>query len=367
MGENEGKRIHRKRKIFNLIAFPLAVIIGATFLYFYLQYRGTHISTDDAFVDGRVHVIASKVSGTVKALIIKDNQLVKKSDLLLEIDPIDYEVKLREAAASLEAEKTRLSQIRDQVETAKRQLLETAAALDAARTNLELEEANLRQAEKDFQRAEFLVKKELIAKQDYDHSQTTYEVGLAQLKAAKDRIKQLEASIETQRGIIKQTEAGIAPQQALIQQREAELQGAELNKNYTKIYAPSDGFITRRTVEVGNQIQVGQPLMAVVPLDPGNIWITANYKETDLKRVKPGQKAKIKVDTYPDKEFYGRVNSIMAGTGAVFSLFPPENATGNFVKIVQRIPVKIVLEKGTDPEHLLRIGMSVISTILIEP
>jgi membrane fusion protein (multidrug efflux system) len=143
------------------------------------------------------------------------------------------------------------------------------------------------------------------------------------------------------------------------------LKAAELNLGYTKIYAPTDGYITKRTVEIGNQIQAGQPLMAVVPLAQEDIWITANYKETQLEKVKPGQKVEIKVDTYPGKVFYGRVDSIMSGTGAVFSLFPPENATGNFVKVVQRIPVKIIPEKGADPSHLLRIGMSVVPTILI--
>jgi membrane fusion protein (multidrug efflux system) len=156
-------------------------------------------------------------------------------------------------------------------------------------------------------------------------------------------------------------------QQAQIQEKEATLKMAELNQSYTRIYAPSEGYITKRTVEVGNQVQAGQPLMAIVPLTQEDIWITANYKETQLKYVKPGQRVTIKVDTYPGKTFEGRVNSIMAGTGAVFSLFPPENATGNFVKVVQRIPVKILLESGTDPNHLLRIGMSVAPTILIEP
>jgi membrane fusion protein (multidrug efflux system) len=147
-------------------------------------------------------------------------------------------------------------------------------------------------------------------------------------------------------------------------QREAVLKQAELNRGYTKVYAPSNGYITKRTVEAGNQIQAGQPLMAVVPLNLQNIWITANYKETDVARVRPGQRVTIKVDTYRGRKFYGRVDSIMSGTGAAFSLFPPENATGNYVKVVQRIPVKIILEQGTDPEQLLRIGMSVVPTIL---
>jgi len=190
-------------------------------------------------------------------------------------------------------------------------------------------------------------------------------VAVAQLKAAQDLAGQMEASLGTQRALIKQTESGLPTQEAQIQQRGATLKGAELNLGYTKIYAPVDGYITKRAVETGNQIQTGQPLMAVVPLAQEDIWITANYKETDLQYVKPGQKVKITVDTYPGKVFYGKVNSLMAGTGAVFTLFPPENATGNFVKVVQRIPIKIVLDEAADPGHLLRIGMSVAPTILV--
>jgi membrane fusion protein (multidrug efflux system) len=166
--------------------------------------------------------------------------------------------------------------------------------------------------------------------------------------------------------LIKHTESGLVTQEAQIQQREAVLHGARLNLGYTKLYAPADGYITKRTVEIGNQVQAGQPLMSVVPLSREEIWITANYKETQLEKVRPGQKVEIKVDTFPGKIFTGRVESIMSGTGGAFSLFPPENATGNYVKIVQRIPVKIFLEKGEDSGHLLRIGMSVVPTILVE-
>jgi membrane fusion protein (multidrug efflux system) len=245
----------------------------------------------------------------------------------------------------------------------------------------------LKQAERDIRRAEDLYRREVISKEKYQNTQTAYDVAAAQLAVAKEqllqtrasrdtqlaRVKQAEAdlmkeeaALGTQEEMIRQAEAAIPPQQALIRQKEAALKERQLNRSYTRIFSPVQGFVTRKTVEVGNQVQVGQPLMAVVPLDQENIWITANYKETDLKRVKPGQRVKIKVDTYPDKVFYGRVNSIMAGTGSVFSLFPPENATGNFVKVVQRIPVRIFLEKGEDPGHLLRIGMSVVPTILVE-
>jgi membrane fusion protein, multidrug efflux system len=367
MEEKKEKPTRGRKKLAAFILFPVIIILGGIALYLYIQYKETHISTDDAFVDGRVHVIASKVPGTVKALYIIDNQHVRTNDPILGIDPLDYEVKVKEAQADLEAQRTTLSTIRDRVDTAKKQLKEITASLEAGRANLELQRANLDLAKIDLQRAESLLKKEAIPKQQYDTSKNRYEVALAQVKAGEAQVNQLEASLETQRALIKQTESGIPPQEAQIRQKEATLQGAELNRGYTKIYAPSEGYITKRTVEIGNQIQAGQPLMAVVPLAQEDIWITANYKETQLGRVKPGQKIKIKVDTYPGKVFYGRVDSIMSGTGAVFSLFPPENATGNFVKVVQRIPVKIVLDKGSDPGHLLRIGMSVVPTILIEP
>ena len=366
MEEKMGKPNNKKRKIFAFVIVPLLIMIGAVTLYLYLQYKKTHISTDDAFVDGRIHTIASKVAGTVRALYVHDNQLVKKNDHLLEIDPVDYDVSVKEAQAGLETEKTKLLQIRDSIDTVKKQLTQLIAALEAARATLELQEANYRQAEIDCKRAEILWKKEVIPRDSYDKAKTNYEVVGAQVKAAKESVKQAEASIETQKALIKQTESGIPPQQATIQQKEAVLRATHLNLGYTKIYAPSDGYITKRTVEIGNQIQVAQPLMAVVPLRQVDIWITANYKETQLERVKPGQKVKIRADTYPDREFYGRVNSIMAGTGAVFSLLPPENATGNYVKVVQRIPVKIDLAEGADPDHLLRIGMSVVPTILVE-
>jgi membrane fusion protein (multidrug efflux system) len=365
MEEMRERPNRRRKRTFAFIILPIIIVVGAAAIYFYIRYKATHVSTDDAFVDGRIHVIASKIPGTVRALCINDNQFVKKDHLLLEIDPVDYEVRMKEAQAGLRAERARLSELQDRVNTAKRQQAEIIASLEAAGANVELQKANLDLARVNLQRSESLLKKQAIPQQQYDNAKTAYEVAVAQVKAARDLTGQIEASVETQRALIKQSESGLSTQEAQIQQRGATLKGAELNLGYTKIYAPADGYITKRTVEIGNQIQAGQPLMAVVPLAQQEIWITANYKETDLQDVRPGQKVKITVDTYPGKVFYGKVNSIMAGTGAVFSLFPPENATGNFVKVVQRIPVKIVLDEGADPGHLLRIGMSVIPTILV--
>lgn len=355
---------NRKRKKVAIIVFGFLALIGAVSIFFYLRYKATHISTDDAFVEGPIHVIASKVSGTVKAIYVRDNQLVKKGDPLLDIDPVDYDVKVKEALSKLNAEKAKLSEIEARIEASKRQLSELKTMMETARANLELQQANLKQAEIDIKRAENLYGKEAISKERYEKTRTGYEVSVAQAKATAEQLKQAEMAVETQGAVIRQAEAARTTQLSTIKEMEAKLRVAELNYGYTKIYAPSNGHVTKKSVEIGNQIQAGQPLMAVVPLD--DIWVVANYKETQLEKVRPGQKVKIKVDTYPGKVFRGKVESIMAGTGAVFSLFPPENATGAYVKVVQRIPVKIVLDEGTDPEHILRIGMSVVPIIIIK-
>jgi membrane fusion protein (multidrug efflux system) len=356
----------RRRKVISLILFPSIILMGAIAVYFYLHYKKTHISTDDAYVDGYVHTIAPKISGTVKALHIRDNQFVQAGDLLLEIEPQDYRVLVRQARASLESETTKLIQIRNSVRTAREQLGQIIASLEAGQANLKLQEANLHYADLEFKRYQALFQRAVVPKEQYDQKKTAYDISAAQVKAARDQVRQLEASVETQKALITETESSIPPQAAVIQQRAAALHAAELNLSYTNLYAPAGGYITNRTVNTGNQVQPAQPLMAVVPLNQKDIWITANYKETDLKNVRPGHRVRITVDAYPGKVFYGTVNSLMAGTGAVFSLFPPENATGNFVKVVQRIPVKIVLDSAVDPDHPLRIGMSVQPTVLVE-
>jgi membrane fusion protein (multidrug efflux system) len=214
--------------------------------------------------------------------------------------------------------------------------------------NLELQRANLRLAELEKNRAEALYQKEVLPRDRYDRAMTGYEVAVAEVKAAEEQLRQAESQKQTQASTITQKEATAAL--------------AELNYEYTKIYAPVDGYVTRKSVQIGNQIQPGQPLMAVVALN--DIWVTANFKETQMENIRPGQRVEFTVDSYPGKVFSGKVDSIMAGTGVSFSLFPAENATGNYVKVVQRIPVKIVLDEGTDKGHILRVGMSVEPTVI---
>ena len=360
----ETKANNNGRKKLGVVVLVVITIIGAVSLFFYLGYKATHITTDDAYVDGSIHTIASKITGTVANIYVKDNQAVKKGDLLLEIDQADYSVKVNETSSGVGAEKAKLIEIGTRIEVSKNQLSELTAGLEAAKANLELQEANLKQAERDSLRAENLYKSETISLDRYEKTRTAQTVAQAQVKAAREQVVKAEKALETQKSVVRQVESLRAAQGSAVREKEAKFDAAQLNYGYTKIYAPSDGYISKKTVELGNQIKVGQPLMAVVSLD--DIHIAANYKETQLEKIRPGQKVEVKVDTYPGKRFSGKVESIMAGTGAVFSLFPPENATGNYVKVVQRIPVKIVLDKNTDPDHVLRIGMSVVPTIVVE-
>ena len=280
----------KKNKMIYIFAAS-AVLLGA-FLTVYIIKGFGRISTDDAYIEGRIHNIAAKINGTVKEVRIDDNQAVKKGDILVEIDPVDYELKVSEAKA-----------------------------------NLDIRKASFEQALRDKKRTEALYKQEVLSKEQQEKALTAYNLARAQLKAT-----------------------------------DAQFKIALRNLEYTKIYSPSDGYVTSKSVEIGNQIQPGQPLMAIIALD--DIWVVANYKETQLKGVKVGQRVEIKVDTYPGRIFTGEVDSIMAGTGAAFSLFPPENALGNYVRVVQRVPIKIIFDKTADVRRVLRIGMSCIPTII---
>ncbi|NTW58695.1 MAG: HlyD family secretion protein [Nitrospirae bacterium] len=287
--QNSGQN---RKKAFMIVAAVVA--IGLTAGYFYNNYRTTHVSTDDAFVDGNIHTIAARVSGNVRTVAVVDNQRVKQGDVLVELDPADYRSKA-----------------------------------EAARATLELQKAILRLAESELKRAKALYEQDVSSAERYDKAVSTAEISRAQVKLAEELLRQ-----------------------------------AELNLSYTRIMSPSDGFITKKSVQTGNQVKDGQPLMAVVELN--NLYVVANYKETEMENIRPGMDVRITVDAYPGVTFKGQVDSIMAGTGVSFSLFPAENATGNYVKVVQRIPVKIVLAPGEDKDHILRIGMSVIPTVLVK-
>jgi membrane fusion protein (multidrug efflux system) len=222
-----------------------------------------------------------------------------------------------------------------------------------------------------------LHERQVISREAFEKAQTDAEVAAAQDDVAKEELRLAEAALPTQEAIIAQKgavisqrqsvatqrEARIRQMEAQVQQRESALAEARLLHRYTSVLSPVDGYVTRKAVEAGQVVSPGQSLLAVAALD--NVWVVANYKETDIERIRPGQEVEIRVDTFKGRKFRGTVDSIMAGTGSAFALFPPENASGNYVKVVQRVPVKIVLSRGEDPGHILRIGMSVVPTILV--
>jgi membrane fusion protein (multidrug efflux system) len=299
----------------------------------------THIETDNAFIEARIVPVSSRVSGTVARVLVNDNQLVKRGDLLLEIDQRDNRVQVSKAAAG--------------VEVAENESGGELLKIEGARAALQSARARYDQALLDHLRGEKLFSREVISREQLDRITTGKRVAESQLKEAEETLKRAQA------------EAGLAKKggnRARVLQRKAQLEEAELQLSYTKIFAVKDGYITRKSVEPSANIQAGQPLMALVPLQ--DAWITANYKERQITYIKPGQSVEFSVDAFPGRTFNGKIDSIMAGTGAAFSLLPPENASGNYVKVVQRLPVKITINNASDPDHLLRVGMSVIPTVL---
>ncbi len=331
------KNVNGKRRRAGIVILLLMTAGIATALAWWATGKA-HISTDNAFIEARTHAVSAKVGGTVLNLLVNDNQPVKRGDLLVELDPKDYQVQLRNAQAELEM--------------ARNQTSGDYAGVDAAKASAELARARLDQVELDLQRGRALFAREVIPREQLDRLETQHRIAESQLREARENVRKEES------GIGLSSRGG---KEARVAQKQAKLEEARLNLSYTRVYAPADGYVTRKSVEPGNNLQPGQPLMAVVALD--DAWVTANYKESQLSHVEPGQMVEFRVDAYPGRKFTGSVESIMAGTGAAFSLLPPENATGNYVKVVQRVPIKITIDKESDPEHGLRMGMSVVPTI----
>lgn len=423
-----------------IIAAVVVVVLAAIFGVRYWLYSRSHESTDDAFIDGHIIQVSPKASGYVAKIYVSDNQQVKAGDLIVELDARDYEVKLQQAKAALDAglakeneAKTNVSltratssatvqQARAAVQKSRSDVAssragaasqrsratEAVSAVSTAQANLAQTQAQVVAAQADAVRANAdveryreLYAKDEISKQRLDEAIATANTTAAQLDAAKQRVAAAEAHVnevraaqsaaaqtaqqaQTQIGgaeanvneaLGRLAQANAAPQQVAVSQAQAETAGAtteqlraqvaqaELELSYTKIYAPDDGRVTRKSVEEGALVQIGQPLLAIVP---GEVWVTANFKENQIGRMTPGQSVEITVDAFPGKVFKAHVDSIQAGTGARFSLIPPENATGNYVKVVQRVPVKIVFDEPPDTQHMLAPGMSVVPEVKVK-
>jgi membrane fusion protein, multidrug efflux system len=380
----------------------LTLLIGG---YFEWKHLSTYESTDDAQVDGHLNAISARISGQVVEVRAEDEMLVHAGDIVVRIDPRDYEIAVAKAEADLAdtqaayessrinvpitstTTSSQLSASRSARADAAAGALGAARQLNAAGARLESARAQVLEAEADYQKAsddvaryKQLVDKDEIARQVYDTSisaaaaakatvdarkaavaeaEQNVNVATAGVEQANQRIAQADANVESALTAPQQvavTEARVKSALAEIAQRRALLDQAKLNLSYTTVVAPVTGIVGKKTVEVGHNISPGQQLMAIVPLD--DIWVTANFKETQLRHMKPGQTVRFSVDAY-GREYTGRLTGVAGASGSRFSLLPPENATGNYVKVVQRMPVRIDIDPGQNSDHLLRPGMSV--------
>jgi len=389
------------------IGVVVIVLVGAAAWYFLTRGRE---STDDAQIDSHVTQVAARVGGTITRVAVDDNQLVDAGVVLVELDPRDYQVALDRARAELaDAEAAAaaaqvtvpitsatatsgvtnarggVTQAQGGVAAAEQDVAAARARLTTAQARLREAEANAAKAAKDVERLRGLLAKDEVSQQQFDAASSAADAMRAAADSARSQVVEAQAGISVAESKFAQARAGeqqaraelqtaqTAPQQiaatkarasaaeARVQQARANLAQAELNVQYAVVKAPIRGIVSKRGINVGQVVQAGQPLLALVDVD--NVWVTANFKETQLRDMRPGERATIDVDAYGGREYKGKVDSIAGATGARFSLLPPENATGNFVKVVQRVPVKIVLDPGQDPEHLLRPGMSVTPTV----
>jgi membrane fusion protein (multidrug efflux system) len=388
-----GARAKERRKVL-IIAVFVVVLVGGFFLWRWLS---SYESTDDAQVDVHLYPVSARVSGYVISVNVGDNQYVEKGTLLVEIDPKDYEVAVNQARANLaNAEATaqslditvpitsvstssQLSYSESDVQNSGAGIIAAQKQLVAAHAQVEQAQANDVKIQDDLHRYKLLVDKKEVADQVYDQALAASKASTANIAAAQANEAAAQQAVEQARSRLAGSEANrrsaeTGPQQvsstrarvraaiADVGQKRALLEQAELNLQYTKIVAPVSGEVNK-TVVVGLNVQPGQQMLTVVPLD--EVWVTANFKETQLKHMRVGQKAEIHVDSN-GRKYKGHVDSIAGATGPLFSLLPPENATGNYVKIVQRIPVKIVLEPGENKERLLRPGMNVVPDVYLQ-
>jgi membrane fusion protein, multidrug efflux system len=377
-----------------LIVAIVVLLVGGFFLY---RYFASYEDTDDAQVDGHLMPISARITGYVTNVNVDDNQIVKAGDVLVQIDPKDYQVALDQAQADLsdaeaqakaedinvplttETTSSQVSAAEANVDDAQAGIAAAQQQADAAKAQLAQQQANDVKAQDDLVRYKALVDKKEISEQMYDQAVANAKANDAAVVAAQSQAAAADSQITSAKAKLAQEQANLASAQtaprqvattraraqsaaALVQQKEAAVEQAQLNLQYTKIIAPVDGIVTK-SVEVGMNVQPGQQLLSIVPLN--DVWVTANFKETQLKYMKPGQSVEIKVDAN-GRTYNGKVDSIAGSSGARLSLLPPENATGNYVKVVQRVPVKIVLDPNQNQDEYLRLGMSVEPKVFIK-
>lgn len=353
-------------RVGGVIVLAIALFFG----YSEFRYLQRHETTDDAQIDGDVNPVIPKASGYVKTIRFKDNQFVKEGDTLVVLDDADYKIRVAQAEAALQSAMAAAGVSRSQVNVAAASVQSSQASVQTARNQVATAQANVaaaqaraRKANQDFERYGRLLAEKTVPQQQFDAVQAERDAAQAQLQAAQAQLQTAQSQVSaagTQTGVTSSqrqaTQGQISVAQATIKQRQTDVDLARLQLSYTIVRAPVSGIVSKRAVQIGQLVQAGQALCSVV----GNstLWVTANFKETQLKQMQPGQTVAIGVDAFDDEKLVGHVSSFAGATGAKFTLLPPDNATGNYVKVVQRIPVRIELDKNSPLYAKLRPGMS---------
>jgi membrane fusion protein, multidrug efflux system len=352
-----GKRFKR-----TIVGICLVFVAAAVGLYLYAQ-AATYESTDDAFIAAHTIQVAPKIAGRVDSVLVRDNQLVKKGDLLVQIDPRDYDAQLAQKQAALDSVKAEAVSAQAAVDQQLANVRSLNATLEEDRADQQASEAQADQTSDDLRREQDLYNTHVVSIQDLIHSQVANRAAQANLESAKKKAASGEAQLAEGEAEVRTFQAVVDYVVAQEKQNGASVESAKLNDSYTKVYAAETGRVTRKSVEPGDYVQVGQSLMALVPSE---IYVTANYKENQVRLMRPGQPVDIEVDALGGRKFEGHVDSIQMGSGAAFSLLPPENATGNYVKVVQRIPVKILFDQPPNVGLPLGPGESVVPTVKVQ-
>lgn len=418
----ETQRSYTKPILLGLLI--LALIVGTPYGWKLWQFYQAHESTDDAYVVGDIIPISARIAGTIIETFVKENQPVEAGQLLARIDARDFEARVEQAkaavaianarmrqaelevtqeqgmsssdtdrtSASLRAARSALQETRHVSDEVRARLRTLSTAVTVAQSEVDAQDAHLSMARSEFERSQQLLEDGVVAQRQFDESRSALDAAQAERRAAAQKLTQAQREIEQarvdlrtkqqsieraraeeaeaqallagsqakgQNVIIRQAQVEV--ERALLKQKQADLAYAQLQLDYTALRAPAAGIVARKNLEVGQVIQAGRPVLAVVP--DQEVWVVANYKETQLRHMRPGQSVSLTVDAYPGETFKGTVESLSPGTGSIFSLLPPENATGNFVKVVQRVPVKIVFDREASSPSPLRRGMSVIATV----
>jgi membrane fusion protein, multidrug efflux system len=338
--------LRRYLRVALLAAGALLVVVAIA--VYYVGFVAPYESTDDAFIDGYVTLVSPRVPGQVEALWVRDNERVRRGQLLLEIDPREYEAHLARARADT-------STLQGQEKQAQALVRIDEARVVQARAGVAAADARAQQADADLSRYRSVSRRAV--------SRSAFDLVLSQALAAKADARAARSQLSSAEAQVTLAHAGVDTAASAVERAEAALREAQLNLSYTKVRAPRAGRVTARTVELGEYVEPGQSLLALVPK---RLWVVANFKETQLTHMRPGQPAELSMDAYPDQTFKGRVDSLQAGTGARFSLLPPENAVGNYVKVVQRVPVKIVFDQPLPSGLDIAPGMSVEPTVRVK-